>query len=665
MFIAFAAVACDGSSDDDLNMSSDGKMYINIPEGFGGGVGTQGIEAIAKKFNESPEFGSNPTRYGQYKGAIVKVVDGDTPAAGTLETKAVDFVFYDHRGLGREAAQLYMYDLTDLLNEPAYGETDPIINKIPEHYREGFSGYDGRMYAIPYGDIICGWLMNTEMFESDQLYISKAKVHGDPNWTAEDELEVAGKHKFVSNKYGITLYFSNYDGDGTHMLPVRQMNGQSQTDRDDLSVGPDGIKGTYDDGLVSSVIEFLALCEYIDTGAISQDTDESIGRNPYGKKNFYSACSLSGAHMDGYIGIFADAMWAALAGEDYLVTHDLQTKGDNTITIVTGWTNENLYPGIDYVKKPITAEVKVTPETGYYTTWMLEKFYTDMLIDILYKEGYYQYGHDFGSCHVDTEASFLIGGYTDSQEFESTAWYFDGNYASNEMRMNGDYDYIFENYDGHEERRIEFAPMPTSLDIPVTEDNGLGDKPTLAVLGRSAMAINKKRFEDPDRALALKDFFKFFCSDVMLAEEFYWTNTMNCMITDPREIAEDNPSSGLDTHPNKNYYTDRIIDLMCDARKVHYVVHDVLKESGRYYQKGYASGMFFVGTTSPYAWVRTSRKNGVTNAGIALFEAQMYTRVGWAQIYANYNTINDTLKYNYDEDGNAIKYTKLNGVVAE
>lgn len=664
MFIAFAAVACDGGGNN-LNVSADGKLYINIPEGFGGGVGTQGIEAIAKKFNESPDFGSNPSRYKGYNGAIVKVVDGDTPSAGTLETKAVDFVFYDHRGLGKESAQNYMYDVTDLLNEPAYGETDPIVNKIPEGYRDNFKGYDGRYYSVPYGDIICGWIMNTEMFESDQLYISAAKVDGDPNWTAEDDLYVEGKHSFHSSKFGITLYFSNYDGDGEHMLAVRQTNGKSQKSREDLSAGPDGVKGTYDDGMVSSVIEFLALCDYIESGAIALDTDESKGRNPYGKKNFYSACSLSGAHMDGYIGIFTDAMFAALAGEDYLSTHSLNTQGDNTITVVTGWTNEKLYPGIDYIKKPKTAEVKVTPETGYYTTWMIEKFYADMIVEVLYREKYYQYGHDFASCHVDTEASFLIGGYRDEQEFESSAWYFDGNYASNEMRMNGDYDYIYENYDGHEERRIEFAPMPTSLDVPVTEENGMGDQPTLVVLGQSCMAINRKRVtEDPEgRGKAIIDFFKFFLSDVMLAEEFYWTNTMNSMITDPRVIAEDNPSSGLATHPNRNYYSDKIVDLMSDARKVHYVVNEVLQGSGRYYQKGYASGMFFIDTKSPYAFIREKIKSGTSNAAILAFEGQMYTKTGWDKIYSGYNTVPDANKV-YTIDGSPVQYTTVGGVTA-
>lgn len=636
--IALFAVACGEQGDPDV--TEDGKVIIRIPEDWGGGVGTEGTRANADLFEADPNWGNKA--YGKYTGVKVELVPGEAPKdVDSLKTTAFSLTSVSRGQTNLSEIKDGLAPLDDLYASTFPGEDRTLEEKVFPEYRKYFQGGDGHYYGLANNQIHCGYALNTQLWEKDQLYIAAAKVDGDTNF---DESIYEDYWSYHSSTFGCTLYFSDYDGDGNGNYPTvdgrPERNGKWQTSKDDLCVGPDGKKGTMDDGQPSSVVEFLTLCEYMEAGVTGILADPRPGEGR-GNTKFtnYDAICYSGKYKSGYDALFLDAFFANLAGGD---GYDTVLKFDSEgreVEVVVGYSTENLYPGISYIKKPITKKVKITPECGYYATWMVEKYYTEAVMKILQTQGddkdhYFYYGTENSSSHVDAQWDFIYGLYENSAKQSACAYIIDGSYLNNEMRLNGHFDLLLARVDTANDPRMEFAVPPTSIDKPVTCEEE-GDDPVLVPISRSANIIPKAVEKDPDKLAAVKAFLLYMRSDVAMARTFMYTGSIGIMLGDSiMDVIENNPSAHLADHEYFNYYKHKYIEYYSTAYAVDNIKHPI---GGEYinsytnpdlYKRGYGSGVFYVGARDS-CWTSLTLESGIKNT----FEGSMYFKNTWDKVY--------------------------------
>lgn len=657
--IALFAVAC-GGDDTPPNMTDDGRVIIQSPIGWGGGVGTEGTRANADLFEADPAWGNK--QYGKYTGVKIEIVEGAVPStADALKTTAFSYVgsSRDKQNIAELVEGAVCVD--DVYQSTFPGENRTLEDKLFAEYRPYFQ-YDGHYYGLAATQMHCGYAMYTQLWERDQLYIAAAKVDGDEDF---DEDYYEDYHSYHSSKFGCTLYFSDYDGTGETGLNYGQgMGGNGKftatSNCIDLCVGPDGKAGTYDDGQPSSVIEFLTLCQYMEDeeNGIKADPRPGEGRGN-DKLDYYDAICYTGQYQSSYDALFLDAFFASLAGANYETVLKLDSEGRD-VEVVVGYSDENLYPGIDYIKKPITKKVKVTPETGYYVTWMVEKFYTEAVMRILQKEGYFNYGTENATSHVDAQYDFLIGLYENSSRQEACAFIFDGSYLNNEMRLNGHFDVILANYDSALDVRMEFAVPPSSINDPVTCE-AEGDAPVLVPVSRSFNIIPKSVESDPDKLAAVKAWALYLRSDVAMARNFMYTSSFHLMLgNDLMDIIENNPNAHLADHEYFNYYKKKYIEQFSAASEADRVMHPIggtyinPNTKSDWYTRGYGSGIFYIGA-------RGSCYTNLKEKGVGkTFEGSQYLKSNWDKIYLgtqSYANVPEDEKV-YKIDGVAVEYSK-------
>ena len=662
--ISLFAVACNGDGGDPT-VTEDGKVILTIPIGWGGGVGTEGGQENAKLFSADPNWGNK--QYGKYTGVVVKYVEGSAPNS-VDEYKSTTFALTSlERGqsnIGELKEGLVCLD--DVYASTVPGETKTIEEKLFPEYRKYFQGGDGHYYGLVGGQMHCGYAMYTQLWERDQLYIAHATVDGVADPDQQYYID-NNYHSYHSAKFGCTIYFSDYDGDGTGFYDYTGFdfatpNGQFQTSKDDLCVGPDGIAGTYDDGQPSSVIEFLTLCAYMEdeTNGIKADPRPNEGRGNDKLAN-YDAVAFSGKHKSGYGGLFLDAFFANLAGENYEAVLTFDSEGRD-VEVVVGYSSDDLYPGINYIKKPITKKVKITPECGYYTTWMVEKYYTEAVMNIMQKEGYFNFGTENQSSNVDAQYDFLVGGLSteNNSKQEACAFIIDGSYLNNEMRLNGHFDLIQSTYSRATDMRMEFAVPPTSINTPVTCEEE-GDAPSLVPVSRSASIIPIKVAEDPDKLAAVKAWLLYQRSDVAGARNFMYTCSIPITAgNDLMDIIESNPSAGLADHEYFNYYKKRYIEYYSAAYNAGRVRHPIGGEymnsytASNFYRRGFESGLFDVSA-------RGTCYSSLVEFGFkATFEGSLFDKTSWDKVYVgttSYANVPDSAK-SYKIDGQDVVFTK-------
>ena len=657
-------------------------VEIAIPKGWGGGAGTDYLINLANYFNQSSEWGAQ--KIGKYDGAKIVLLEQDIPTTpANITTHGGDIITFDNRIGNILQVQPYIADVTDAVNAKLPGEDKSILDKIPEDMRAVFTDMSGeRYYGSPDSTLFCGYSIDTEMWERDGLYIANAVLNDNPDYDAiVDEYEALmedlgyGAKKFVSSTYGITMWFSDYDGDGSgyYSIPGAKAvkNGQNYGVTKEefgadggLCVGPDGVAGTMDDGLPSSVIELLALCEYIK----SDEFDCAA--------NYYAPIAISGQYRDAHANSLLDGLYGSLAGEQYQNSVlNFDSQGEK-VRVVTGYTDEPLYPGLvskkyDLVdktgkvtgnvmpKKPIVQEVVITPETGYYTTWMEDKYYAEAALLIMNKEGYFGYAHDNYVSHTETQKNFLFAGYDDKAHRDSCAFLIEGSYWSMEADRTGveSYAQLVQADDLAQNRRTEIISMPVNINEPVVE--GEGDINTLVSATPGFVAINKRVEEDADKFAFCKLWLQFTQTEPVLAYQYWATHFTPVALADYDAVVANPEYTQIlaDLGLNENYYNeyhfDRLRKLTADdySRKTYGVgninISINFRTQSLYYRKLHYSGNFSVGGTKNC--YQRLREVGLVKA----FEEQMYNKGTWSNMYGSkYNDIADA-----DKSYGGIDYT--------
>ena len=449
-----------GGVDFVYNVPSDSKITIKI-KNFGMGTGTLWLEETVERF--AKEYQN--VQYGDKTGVYLDIEVTNKQNTSLMATDATNIFFDENYS---DPYQLMQSNL--LLNlDSIVKDTDRVggslENKMFPAAKGSIMGKDGSYYALPHFEYNGGLSYNEAIFEEFCAYFA-----------AEDEDNVFE----YSGKYGT----ANFIGDLTA----------------EKSVGPDGKADTNDDGLPASLDEFIQLCDYI----------------KYMSEDEVSPLTVTGKFYHYYPDMMVIGLWTALAGAEqmrnyYNCTGEIEVVERDTDGNLL-FTEENLFEGINYVKKPKTKWVTMKEDgsDGWMGNDMAAKYYALSIMDIATNEGFFSPSVGEGADHYTAQMDLYMDG---KENTNKSAMLVEGSYWYNESNERGGFDF-YEAATGNDRNdlRVKWMSLPTNvLKEDVVEDEY---KPaTFVDCGHAYTLVNKNVESNPNLKQACLDFVKFCYSE--------------------------------------------------------------------------------------------------------------------------------------------------------
>ena len=467
LVVCFSAVACGDEGTDGGDTQNQVTLEFVIDDA---GIGTQWLEKANQRFMAK----NVNTPYGDKTGVYCRITK-EMPRLASMATDGYHVYFMEWvepvSGMVKTGNLLNINDVVTEKYDTRDGELMSIEDKMFPEYKRFPQANDGEYYALPYIEVYGGLSYDRKLFNDNDLYFAQA-----------------GKGtKFQCKKFGTQFEF------------IKKGDNASKT------CGPDGEYGTVDDGLPSTVLEMVTLWYKMN----------QMGIFPM---------QLSGKYLN-YATFFLNGITTSLQGEqEAYATYGLTGEMD----VVVGYTDENIFGEIDYIKKPIVKRVKITEEQGYYTTWSVAKYYALALLEIIEKEGYFTKGNALSTySHIDCQQDFIYSGYGTNDKIgmlmEASYWYNESTIRNNFTYFNT----LFPEAGG--DRDIQWMSLPVNIENVITGEDTTatsmggfteslkGERPTLIDTSRGAIVFNSRVAKQPDVHAALKDWIKFFNSDEELS----------------------------------------------------------------------------------------------------------------------------------------------------
>lgn len=381
------------------------QLYVGV---FDGGYGTRWLEEYKKGFEEL--YKDQSFESGKMGVELVPLADKISYSASSLENSmdrsAVNVFFSELVNYYKFVEDGLLMDISDVVTDPLPNENKTIESKLNASQKQYYN-IDGKYYGLPHYRSFRGIVYDKDLFNKKKLYI---KADGN----------VAGK-----------------EGDT------------------DLSKGPDGVSGTYDDGLPATYDEFFAWCDTV-------KTDKGI-----------TPIVWNGANKESYTkhlqdALFADSLGADAANAYYNIPESGAAK---TLPVVTGFDGS----------KPIITDTQVSRDNYKLITQLSGNYYAlDFLQRIISGNYYYSLSMNSTFSHEETHYDFLHSRF--DPEMQEIAMMVEGTWWEEES------DGIFEGMSDYEgasraERKFGFLPLPKP-----TEDY-LG-APTLFDGNKSIVMVN-------------------------------------------------------------------------------------------------------------------------------------------------------------------------------
>lgn len=415
---------------------------------YNGGIGSDWLYEAEARFEQV--YANYSFDGGKTTGVDVHVEIGKNKIGSLAESK-YNILFEEGVPVNDYIAQDLLLPITDVVKSPLNtilgnsSENKTIEDKLEARQIAAYTAKGGDYYYLPHYECYYGLTYDRNVFKKKSLFITR-----DGGWT----------------------------------------NGN---DADILSVGSDGIKGTYDDGLPSSYEEFFNLM------------DRMLNRTvvPF---------IWSGQYQT-YLNILVAGIWAAYAGADQLmlnVNFDSQATGATVKNeTVTGITNG----------EPTIRLDEITSENGYLTSWQAGKFYGYKVLNkILSNSDYYSDEITGVLTHLEAQQSYI---YSDLEN-KPIGMLIDGSYWYNEAKA------MFamsqrEFPDKGANRDFRWMPLPVQAEGQVQE--GKGRKNTMVSPLLAYSYVNGNIRNDEVKVKLAKEFLKFLYTDKELQN---FTLSTNC-----------------------------------------------------------------------------------------------------------------------------------------
>ena len=300
---------------------------------YNGGVGSAWLDKVIARF-ESKYSGES---FEDGKTGVQVIPKKTKSGFESLLQTSNNAVFFAQQVYYNElASQNKILPITDVVRDDTGGPS--IESMLTDSQRAAFTALDGNYYVLPHYVLYSGLTYDKDVFEEYKLYFNKAGN-------------------------GFTNFQLAYNED---------------YEKSNLSAGPDGVGGTYDDGLPSSLEEFYRLCEQM----------VKVGVIPLIYCGQYPAYST---HL-------LNALWVAYTGaEEFYYNFSLDSKG-KAASYISGFDGET----------PVLASEVITPENGYLLKAQPGKLYALNFLRKALDEGWFdQSSYNSSTSHTDTHRNYI------------------------------------------------------------------------------------------------------------------------------------------------------------------------------------------------------------------------------------------------------------------
>ena len=425
---------------------------------YSGGVGREWLDNIIKRFQEdyaTTKFTADT------EGVEVWVTDTENDLEGywgqQIERGCKESVFFLEDVNYRNAIlKGWVLDITDIVKEDltAYNETGSIEDKLYADQVGLYQTADGKYYGLPHSQVPTLLTYDADYFDINGLYFG-----------SDGEL------------------------------------GKTSSDAD-LSAGPDGQTGTYDDGMPATYAQFYELCDEI----------KGLGAAPI----IWAGAS----GMEFYTTRFSKSLRADFEGSEATIGYTFNGTATHLIESIDADTREITYK----------APVVITEENGWEYFSSAGYYYAYEFFENIYKNGYYSdSSFSSGTNHKSAQNKFLQGNLDDS--WEDIAMLVEGTYWVNEAKDK------FTELEGKfsdaslKDRNLKVMPLPKATEAQV------GQKSTYVDSINQLAFISSKT---PTEKVELAKTFLQYCETQESLEEFLLTtNLTRSYNVDYSDIYED------------------------------------------------------------------------------------------------------------------------------
>lgn len=347
----------------------------------------------------------------------------------------------------------YLADIDDLVKG--------LQSKIEPQLLPKLKGADGKYYGLPHYSYDVSISYNVDLFKTENLYIAAPGEESVVNYKSSLLPDSSAGVNFVFNE------------------------------NTKKSCGPNGIPNDYDDGLPSSLEEFIVLCDYI-------KNKKQI--NPF------SISDINGGAN--YAFMLIESLWAGMVGTDAMKATTCNFTDAEVEVVKEGalsYDGTLLNTGI---KMPQTETVVLSDDNGYRMYDMSARYYALSFLELAKNKGWFK---NQQMTNTKAQEFFVLGNYNANDNdrcamlVDSTFWYGEA--------VSGGTLTKYKSLSGGKEANVSMMPMPVQLIGQVTEGNG--KKPT--VIDTSATVFVNKRVEKNEGLFrAVKEFIEFLYSDAEL-----------------------------------------------------------------------------------------------------------------------------------------------------
>ncbi len=347
----------------------------------------------------------------------------------------------------------YLADIDDLVKG--------LQSKIEPQLLPKLKGADGKYYGLPHYSYDVSISYNVDLFKTENLYIAAPGEESVVNYKSS---------LLPASSAGVNFVFN---------------------ENTKKSCGPNGIPNDYDDGLPSSLEEFIVLCDYI-------KNKKQI--NPFAISDI-----TGGAN---YAFMLIESLWAGMVGTDAMKATTCNFTDAEVEVVKEGalsYDGTLLNTGI---KMPQTETVVLSDDNGYRMYDMSARYYALSFLELAKNKGWFK---NQQMTNTKAQEFFVLGNYNANDNdrcamlVDSTFWYGEA--------VSGGTLTKYKSLSGGKEANVSMMPMPVQLTGQVTEGNG--KKPT--VIDTSATVFVNKRVEKNEGLFrAVKEFIEFLYSDAEL-----------------------------------------------------------------------------------------------------------------------------------------------------
>lgn len=423
------------------------KTHLSVLS-YDGGIGSQWLKNAAKRFEE--KYANVSFEEGKM-GVVIDITNDKLDGKNGVTTTPCAVWFSESVNYNDLIATGQLVDISDIvtgsLSDASNGaESGTIENKLAPEFVEALTAIDGKYYCLPHYEVYTGLVYDVDLFD----------------------------------EYG--YYFST--------------NGGFTAVAENKTVGPDGVKGTKDDGLPSSYEELYTL----------MDQMVADGVVPF---------TWVGAHENYVNDLFAGLQAAYTGRDEFLLNVTFDSSATNTQATIIDSFNGDV---------PVEKKVDITNANGYLLSLQAGKYYAFELMEKIMSNDSYHTKMDKSTSHLDTQEKYILSSLKAGEKpiammIEGTYWY---NEATEALKRS------VNTYKAQAEgRRFGWMPLPAQYKGSVTEGNG--KKNTVLESLCSFAFINAKFKDDAVTMDVAKKFLQFCYTDESLVEFSVTTGLPKCV----------------------------------------------------------------------------------------------------------------------------------------